>query len=136
LRGFGDTSKPRLQIVFVKDEGIYLMSNRKVDQQRQAKDEAERRGAEAKGRQGRDQVDAAVLPDLRRQCRALSAPRCCVQPRQLHAHAGDAEDGAAVVANRPVGPLPAHAKRASPLPNTLRGAILVGQSPGIGGMSV
>jgi hypothetical protein len=28
-RGFGDTSKPRPQIVFVKDEGIYLMSNGK-----------------------------------------------------------------------------------------------------------
>jgi hypothetical protein len=38
--------------------------------------------------------------------------------------------------NWPVRPPPARAKRASPLPNTLRGAILVGQSLGIGGMSV
>jgi hypothetical protein len=43
------------------------------------------------GRQGRDQVDTAVLPALRRQCRSPSAPRACVQPRQLHAHAGDAK---------------------------------------------
>jgi Transposase DDE domain group 1 len=41
------------------------------------------------------------LPDLRRQYRAPSAPRGCIQPRQLHAHAGDAEDGAAVVADQP-----------------------------------
>ena len=41
------------------------------------------------------------MPDLRRQCRSPSAPRACVQPRQLHAHAGDAEDGAAVVADQP-----------------------------------
>src|SRR5580693_7971249 len=31
----------------------------------------------------------------------LSAPRADVQPRQLHADAGDAEDGGAVVADRP-----------------------------------
>jgi hypothetical protein len=42
-----------------------------------------------------------VLPDLLRQRRAPSAPRPRVQPRQLHADAGDAQDGATVVADQP-----------------------------------
>src|SRR4051812_31710415 len=46
-------------------------------------------------------MDAAVLPDLRRQRRAPSAACPRVQYRQFHAHAGDAEDGAAVVADQP-----------------------------------
>jgi hypothetical protein len=46
-------------------------------------------------------MDPAVLPDLLRQRRAPSAPRPRVQPRQLHADAGDAQDGAAVVTDQP-----------------------------------
>ena len=42
------------------------------------------------GRQERDQVDAAVVPLLRRQRGASSAPCPGLQPRQLHADAGDA----------------------------------------------
>ena len=52
-------------------------------------------------RQERDQVDAAVMPDLRRQCRAPPAPRARLQPGKFHAHAGDAQDGGAVVADQP-----------------------------------
>jgi hypothetical protein len=33
-------------------------------------------------------MDAAVMPDLRRQCRPPSAPCIGLQPRQLHANAG------------------------------------------------
>jgi hypothetical protein len=43
-------------------------------------------------------VDAAVMPFLRRQRRPSSAPRAGIQSRQLHADAGDAHDGGAVVA--------------------------------------
>src|SRR5262249_25681295 len=42
------------------------------------------------GRQRRDQVDAAVVPDVCRKCSAASAACACLQPRQLPAHAGDA----------------------------------------------
>jgi hypothetical protein len=41
------------------------------------------------------------MPDLRRQCRPPPAPCARVQPRQLHADAGDTQDGASVVANQP-----------------------------------
>ena len=52
-------------------------------------------------RQERDQMDPAVMPDLRRQRRASSAPCAGLQSRQLHADAGDAEDGRTVVADQP-----------------------------------
>jgi len=58
-------------------------------------------GAMDQRRQGRDQVDAAVMPDILVQHRAPSAPRSRVQPRQLHAVAGNAESGGAVVADPP-----------------------------------
>jgi len=57
-------------------------------------------GAMDQGRQGRDQVDAAVMPALRRQRRAPSAPRAGLQSRQLHADAGDAQGGGAVVTDQ------------------------------------
>jgi hypothetical protein len=37
-------------------------------------------------------MDAAVMPDLRRQRRPPSAPRAGLQPWQLYAHAGHAEE--------------------------------------------
>jgi hypothetical protein len=40
----------------------------------------------------RDQVDQAVMPHLRCQRRASSAPRPHVQPGQLHGHPGSAEE--------------------------------------------
>ena len=43
----------------------------------------------------------AVMPHLRRQRRASPAPRAGLQPRQLHADAGDAEVGGALVADQP-----------------------------------
>ena len=46
-------------------------------------------GAMDQGRQGRDQVDPALMPFLRRQRRASSAPCAGLQSRQLHADAGD-----------------------------------------------
>ena len=42
------------------------------------------------GRQGGDQVDAAVVPNVRRQRGAAPASRARLQPRQFPAHAGDA----------------------------------------------
>jgi hypothetical protein len=53
------------------------------------------------GRQGRDQVDAAVMPFLRRQRRPSSAPRAGLQAWQFHADACDAQDGGTVVADQP-----------------------------------
>jgi hypothetical protein len=46
--------------------------------------------------QERNQMDTPVVPLLRRQ-RASPAPRPCLQPRQLHADAGAAQGGGAVV---------------------------------------
>ena len=40
----------------------------------------------------------AVVPHVRRQCRPPPAPCAGVQPRELHAHAGNAEGGGGVVA--------------------------------------
>src|SRR5262249_39751295 len=40
-------------------------------------------------------------PNIRYQCRPPPTPCARVQPRQFHAHAGDAEDGAAMVADQP-----------------------------------
>jgi hypothetical protein len=42
------------------------------------------------------------MPHLCRQRRASPAPRACLQPRQLHADAGDADGGGALVADQPV----------------------------------
>jgi len=49
----------------------------------------------------RDQVDAAVMPLLRRQRRSHPASCSRLQSRQLHADAGDARDSGAVVAHEP-----------------------------------
>ena len=53
--------------------------------------------------QGRDQVDAAVMPDVRRQRRPASASRARLQSRQLPAHAGDAGADQRLVADQPQG---------------------------------
>ena len=58
-------------------------------------------GAMDQGGQGRDQMDAAVMPFLRGQCRPPLASCACLQPRQFHANAGDAQGGGAVVTNQP-----------------------------------
>ena len=55
------------------------------------------------GRQGRDQVDAAVVPLVRRQRGASSASRAGLQSRQLPAHAGDAGADQGLVADQPAG---------------------------------
>jgi hypothetical protein len=60
-----------------------------------------RRSSGSRKARGRHQMDAAVLPDLRRQCRAPSAPCAGLQPRRLHAAAGNAEGSGAVVADQP-----------------------------------
>src|SRR5271168_4153470 len=49
---------------------------------------------------GRDQVDPAVMPHLRRQRRPPSTSCTRLQSGQLHADAGDVEDGGAVVADQ------------------------------------
>ena len=51
------------------------------------------------GRQGRDQMDAAVMPVVRRQRRAPSASCARLQPRQLPAHAGHAGADQGMVAD-------------------------------------
>jgi hypothetical protein len=53
--------------------------------------------------EGRDQVDAAVMPFLRRQRRSSSAPRTGLQPWQFHADTHDAQGGGAVVADQSAG---------------------------------
>jgi hypothetical protein len=53
--------------------------------------------------QERDQMDAAVMPNLRRQRRPPPAARARLQPAQLHADAGDAQGGAALVTDEPAG---------------------------------
>src|SRR5450830_961463 len=55
------------------------------------------------GRQGRDQVDAAVMLLVRRQRCASSASCAGLQSRQLHADAGSAGGDRAVVADQPAG---------------------------------
>ena len=55
------------------------------------------------GRQERDQMDAAVMPNLRRQCRPSPIARARLQPRQLRADAGDAQGGGAMVTDEPAG---------------------------------
>ena len=54
-------------------------------------------------RQGRDQVDAAVVPDVCRKRSAASASCACLQPRQLPADAGDAGTYERLVADHPQG---------------------------------
>ena len=60
-------------------------------------------GAMDKRGQGRDQVDAAVVPVVRRQCRPSPASRARLQSRQLPAHAGDARADQGLVADQPEG---------------------------------
>ena len=55
------------------------------------------------GRQGRDQVDAAVMPDVRRQRGAAPASCARLQSRQFPAHAGDARADQGLVADEPEG---------------------------------
>src|SRR5271169_2575370 len=49
--------------------------------------------------QGRDQMDAAVMPDVRRQRRSAPASCARLQPRQFPAHAGDAGADQGLVAD-------------------------------------
>jgi hypothetical protein len=55
------------------------------------------------GRQGRHQVDAAVMLLVRRQRRASSASCADLQSRQLHADTGSAGGDQALVADQPAG---------------------------------
>src|SRR5712691_5617915 len=55
------------------------------------------------GRQRRDQMDALVVPDVRRQRGATSAPCARLQSRQFPAHAGDAGADQRLVADEPEG---------------------------------
>ena len=55
------------------------------------------------GGQGRDQMDAAVVPVVRRQRRSASASCAGLQSRQLPAHAGDARADQRLVADEPEG---------------------------------
>src|SRR5450830_371261 len=55
------------------------------------------------GRQGRDQVDAVVMPDVRRQRRAASASCAGLQSRQLHADARNTGADQGLVADEPEG---------------------------------
>jgi hypothetical protein len=55
------------------------------------------------GRQGCDQVDAAVMPDVRRQRGPAPASCARLQSRQLPAHAGDAGTDQGLVADKPEG---------------------------------
>jgi hypothetical protein len=57
------------------------------------------------GRQGRHQVDAAVMLLVRRQRRASSASCAGLQSRQLHADSGPAGGNQALVVDQPAGKL-------------------------------
>ena len=61
----------------------------------------ERLWAEYEAFASSDQVDAAIVLFLRRQRRSPSALYTRLQPRQLHADAGDAQGGGTVVAEQP-----------------------------------
>ena len=52
------------------------------------------------GRQGRDQVDAAVVPDVRGQRRAAPTSRARLQSRQFLAAAGDARADQGLVTDK------------------------------------
>jgi hypothetical protein len=54
-------------------------------------------------KEGRDHVDPAIMPHVRRQRRASSAPRSRLQPGQFHADAGDAQSDGVVVADQAAG---------------------------------
>jgi hypothetical protein len=60
-------------------------------------------GAVDKGRQGRDPVDAVVVPDICGQRRPASTPRARLQSRQFPAHLGDTGADQGVVADQPEG---------------------------------
>ena len=55
------------------------------------------------GGQGRDQMDAAVMPDVRRQRRPAPASCAGLQSRQFLAHAGDARADQRLVSDEPEG---------------------------------
>src|SRR5262249_6528008 len=55
------------------------------------------------GGQRRDQVDATVVPNVRRQCGAAPASCARLQPRQFLADAGDAGADQGLVADEPEG---------------------------------
>src|SRR3984893_11709662 len=55
------------------------------------------------GRQGRGQMDTAVMPRVRGQCGSPSASHARLQSRQLPAHAGDARADQRLVADQPEG---------------------------------
>jgi hypothetical protein len=60
-------------------------------------------GAIHQGRQERDQMDAAVVPQVPRQRGSTPASRPGLQPRQLHADFGSARRGGALVADDDTG---------------------------------
>ena len=84
-----------------------LLAYRELDDTRSLTDRAAdtladaRTGKNGRHRQECDQMDPAVMPDLRRQCCPPPAPCAGLQPRQLHADAGNAKGGGAVVADQP-----------------------------------
>jgi Transposase DDE domain group 1 len=53
--------------------------------------------------QGGDQMDPVIMPHLRRQRRPPPVARARLQPGQLHADAGDAQGGGAMVTDEPAG---------------------------------
>jgi hypothetical protein len=55
------------------------------------------------GRQGRDQMDAAVMSDVRRERRPSPASCAGLQSRQFLAHAGDARANQRLVSDEPEG---------------------------------
>ena len=55
------------------------------------------------GRQARDQMDAALLPEVPQQRGPASASRARLRSRQLHAHAGPATGDCALVADHTAG---------------------------------
>src|SRR6202035_4101509 len=55
------------------------------------------------GRQGRDQMDTAVMSDVRGQRCSTSTSRARLQPRQFPAHVGDARADQRLVDDEPEG---------------------------------
>ena len=64
---------------------------------------ARQSGAIHQGRQERDQMDAAVVPQVPRQCRPAPASHPGLQSRQLHADTGFAEGGGTLVSDHTTG---------------------------------
>ncbi len=85
---------PRVGLIVTKSSAIGGARRRLLQPARHS-------GAMNQGRQGRAQVDPALMPFLRRQRRASSAPCAGLQSRQLHADAGDAPSDGVVVADQP-----------------------------------